>query len=63
MKHENRKGSVTVWQNSQENGVGEPAIVVEPYNDVIEIRQEDRYITINYETINALVRLLKTIKP
>lgn len=49
----------TIWQQI-EGDVGEPALAVRSYGGgIIEVRQEDRVININSETIPALTKLLK----
>lgn len=51
-----------VWQQV-EDGVPEPAIIVTSYSDIIELKQEDRYINLNYETVIKLCAYLKGLKP
>jgi len=58
------KESWVLWQNSMDNEdemPGEPALLIEKYNDIISIRQEDRYININLEMIDELCKRLKQI--
>ncbi|WP_407522701.1 hypothetical protein PDL71_15530 [Lacibacter sp. MH-610] len=54
------KESVVFWQTNEENGVGEPALLIEFYNDVMQISQDGERININYESIKDLVKILRT---
>ena len=53
--------SFIIWQNNPD-GVGEPALLIETYNDVFSITQEDRFIQINYSTVKELCRIMKQLK-
>lgn len=57
----NANNSYTIWQEIEE-GVPEPALLVSLYSDIINIRQENSEININYETIKPLIKFLSTIK-
>jgi hypothetical protein len=62
MTEKNYKESWTLWQEV-EDGLGEPAIVVELYSDgMVCLTQEGRDININYESIDELCKLLKKLK-
>lgn len=61
MNETTREKDAVMWQTSDE-GVAEPALLVEFYNDVITIRQGSNYIMINYESVAELTRLLKSRK-
>jgi hypothetical protein len=51
---------VTMWQQTEDDcGVGEAALLVRSYNGTVEIRQEDRYIMLNPETVPTLCKYLK----
>ena len=50
-----------VWQGSSEDQIPEPALIIE-VGDVLVIEQEDRYITVNYETVKKLSEILKKVK-
>lgn len=58
------KVSKVMWQQGDtENGIGEPALLIEFYSNSVSITQEDRHITINKETIPDLIKLLKNPPP
>lgn len=58
-----RKESFIIWQEgTDDNPIGEPALLIESYSDVFSIQQEDRSININYDSIDGLIKLLKQIK-
>lgn len=61
ISHTARKEDVIIYQQT-EDGVSEPALFIEPFNDVICINQEGRFININYETVVGLCKLLKELK-
>lgn len=51
---------VIIWQCGNEDApVAEPALRVQFYSDSIEIKQEGDAILINYETVDALIKVLK----
>jgi len=50
--------SIVIWQ-SQEPGVSEPAILIEPYSDVMRVTSEGGYIQINYESLEEFVKALR----
>lgn len=54
--------SIVIWQEVEE-GVGEPAILLTPWSDVITITQEGKSINLNYETVKELCKQLKTLHP
>ena len=54
------KDSVVMWQAEPEEGLPEPALLVEFYSDSICIRQDGNAISINYESIADLCKLLKS---
>jgi hypothetical protein len=51
-----------MWQNGEEDGIGEPALLIEGYADVINITQSDGMISINYETLEELIKTLRAVK-
>lgn len=56
------KNPHVIWQCDPEDGVSEKALVVETYSDVVTIKQDGRYINVNYGTIDDLCRLLRKLK-
>ena len=58
----NGKGSVVIWQENPKEGIGKPAILIESYRGSFGITQEGNYISLNYETIKDLIKVLKTLK-
>jgi hypothetical protein len=62
MIRENYKESFILWQDSAEDGVPEPAILVNVYGDIISLDCGDNSINVNYESINELCKLLKQVK-
>jgi hypothetical protein len=61
MTEKTRQDSLIIWQE-QEEGVPEPAILFEPYGDVIAITVEDNVININYESVDEICKALKNLK-
>jgi len=47
-----------IYQTSEE-GIGEPALIVSRFSDVIEIQQAGDEILLNPETVPELVKVLK----
>ncbi len=59
--HERLSGEqhhVVMWQ-TQEDGAPEPAILIERYSTSFTIQQEDNRISMNYESIPELIKILK----
>lgn len=57
------KHSQVIWQEDEE-GIPEKAILVTNYagSGLIEIKQGDAEINVNYESIPELIRAMKTAK-
>ena len=55
------ENSKLIWQNVNE-GIPEPALLITPYIDCIQIEQADQTININYETVNELCKVIKNLK-
>lgn len=55
-------GRVTTFWQEHENDIPEPALVVTTNSDIIIIEQEDRCITVNYESLNEFIKILKQSK-
>lgn len=49
-------------QTAENDMPAEPVILVEVYNDVFVLSQEDREILINYESIPDLIKCIKATK-
>jgi hypothetical protein len=56
------KSSVIFWPEDPIEGVAEKPIVIEMYNDCIQVKQVNNYINIQYDSIKEFVKLLKQIK-
>lgn len=56
-----RPNSYVIWQEV-EDGVGEPALLIEPFHDCLQISQAGSVINLNYESVDELCKLLKRIK-
>lgn len=57
-----------LWQENKETGVGEPALAITAYSDVIQIEQGSvnggvQIININYDSVAELCRELRKTKP
>lgn len=64
MKTQTAKNAIVIWQEAPEDmGVGEPALLIEMYSDVLNITQGDNCISVNYEALKELCSVLKTAKP
>lgn len=59
-----KKESHIMWQNELPEGEGmsEQAILVETYNDMVQIIQDEQIINLNYESIDSFCKLLKKVK-
>jgi hypothetical protein len=57
------KHSQVIWQED-EDGIPEKAILVTNYagSGLVEIKQGDAEITVNYESIPELMRAMKAVK-
>jgi len=55
------KNSIVVWQKSDE-GVSEPALLIELYNDVFQLSQDGQRINLNYESIEDLCKAFRMAK-
>ena len=56
----NGLSAIVLWQKSETSGVGEPALVIRTFcNDRITIKQEDREILINRESLKELIDILR----
>lgn len=56
------KESFTLWQESSEDSVPEPAFLIVPHSDVVRIQQGGDQILLNYESVDELCKVLKQIK-
>lgn len=57
-----RPNSHIIWQQTEEDGVAEPALLLEPFNDVIQLSQDGNVINLNYESLEELCKLLRKLK-
>lgn len=54
------KKSFVMWQViNPEEGIAEPALLIEAFTDSIRITQDGQAISLNYESINELSKILK----
>lgn len=60
---ESKEPKIVLWQKMPEDGVSEPALAFKRFIDVIEIRQEDRYIMITPEAVPDICRILRQLQP
>lgn len=56
------KDAIIFWQKNSESGVGEPALLIEPYMGCIQITQEDQRVNLSYESIKDLCKVLKSME-
>ncbi len=54
------KDSTVLWQVAPEEGIAEPALLIEFFSDCISIKQDGDTILITYESIPSLCKLLKS---
>jgi hypothetical protein len=55
------KDSHVLWQEN-EDGIEEPALLIEPFSDVISITQKAVSFNLTYEAVDEFCRVLKKIK-
>jgi hypothetical protein len=53
------KQAIVFWQENSESGVGEPALLIEPYFGCIQITQDGQRINIGYESVKEFCKVLK----
>lgn len=60
---ENAKQSWTCWQTDNDDGIAEPALLIEDFygSNIIGITQGNNRININYQSIDELCKHLKSI--
>lgn len=56
------KESKILWQSSAEDNVPEQALLIEFYTSEFSITQGDNCIIINYETVQELLKIIKSHK-
>lgn len=54
--------TIIVWQEV-DDGIPEPALMVTPYSDTINITQGANSINLNYDTVNEFCKLLRKLRP
>jgi len=54
------KDSVVLWQTSSEDGIAEPALLIEFFSDCVSIKQDGETLRITYESVADLCKLLKS---
>ncbi len=56
----NNRKSVTFWQTPKAaDEIGEPAIVFTKYTDVLELKQEGRYVQVTLSCVPEFIQALK----
>lgn len=56
----NNRKTVTFWQTTKADGeIGEPAMVLTPYLDVLEIKQEGRWVQVTRSCLSEFIKALK----
>ena len=50
------------WQEHPEDGVGEPAILIRRYSDVLELQQGKSSVLINNERVSEFLKAVKTVQ-
>lgn len=57
------KDNVIIWQEVEDGeGMPEPALLLEFYGDTFSINQGGKSISLNYETIDHLSKIMKDAK-
>ncbi len=52
-----------LWQEVKDGeSIPEPALLIEAYNDVINITQEKRHVCLNYDTLDELFNVLRDFR-
>lgn len=56
--------AVIMWQTEPPDGYGlpEPALLFDLTSDAFTVYQERRYLTINYESIDEMIKILRQVK-
>lgn len=58
-----RQDSIVVWQQTNnDQAVPESALLISFWTDIINIKQDGREITLNYESIDVICTALKSQK-
>lgn len=55
------KGSVLFTQEWLEEAPAEPAILLQPYGDIISIEQGSNSISLNYHSVKEFIKALKLV--
>lgn len=50
-----------MWQTDPEEGVAEPAILIENYSDTIALTQNGSVINLNYESVDEFCKHLRKL--
>jgi hypothetical protein len=50
-----------LWQECGKDGIAEAPLALKAYSDVLEIRQRDRVLLVNPESVPDLVRALREL--
>lgn len=53
--------AVLFWQEWEDDAMGEPAIIVTPYSDIVELNQEGRHINISKHEVKSFIKLLHQV--
>lgn len=56
----NNRKTVTFWQTPKGDGeIGEPAMMLTSYSDVLEIKQEGRWVQVTRSCLSEFIKALK----
>lgn len=56
----NNRQTVAFWQTPKaDDEIGEPAIIFTKYSDVLEVKQEGRYVQVNLSCVPEFIKALK----
>lgn len=53
------KDSIVFWQTELENGVAEPAVLIEFYSDSVSLVQDGNRISLNNDSLSEFIKILK----
>lgn len=58
----NASKSYTFWQTGPEDGIPEPAILIEVFSDCIGLFSDGNRINLNYSSLDEFIKQLRLIK-
>jgi hypothetical protein len=54
-----KQGSFVFWQDHPKEGIGEPAILLKKYSDVLEVQQGKHEILITLECMEEFIKAIR----